>query len=185
MKNNRALINTGDAAQITRNLGDPELFAGIIRDEEDVGDAEIVQLTLGHEGDRAVYSEIKNNPDRYEVVQETDFGGRDNVLVVLRYLRKGPWKPDLRHLHSPPDSGKGSKKRQPDPERTKVAGFAGGVKKNGKPKSAPGPEQPQAAPPVPPAGSGTTSSSTSRIVGRGNAVNRADSREFRSGSGIS
>lgn len=133
MKNNHALLNTEGALLITRNLGDPELFAGVIRDMQDLGESEIIQLNLSNPAACEIYAELKNNPDRYQVVQETDFGGRDKVMVVLRYMRKGPWKPDLSRMRSLEDSEKESKKpRKPqstEPKRKKVVGFGAAAKK--------------------------------------------------------
>jgi hypothetical protein len=132
MKNNHALLNTTGALLITRNLGDPELFAGVIRDMQDLGESEIIQLNLSNPAACEIYAELKNNPDRYQVVQETDFGGRDKIMVVLRYMRKGPWKPDLSRMRSLEESEKDSKKprkpRSTEPKQKKVAGFMAGVK---------------------------------------------------------
>jgi hypothetical protein len=155
---------------------------------EEEGESEIVQINLSDEDDRAVYSEIKNNPDRYEVIQETDFGGRGEVLTVLRYVRKGPWKPNLRHQRSYRDSARGSRKQQNAPARKKVAGFAVAVKKkkDGKSGSPPDSAQPPAPPAAQPGASGTISTSISRTIEHGRRGSPAvSSPGIRSGSGTS
>lgn len=143
MKNNRASLTTAQSERLMRNIGDPPFSLGRL-DALGTGDGKtsVVQLNLGFQSDIDLYERLHNNPDKFEVVQESDFGGgRSNVKCVVRYVRKGPWK-----LKAPTDSEKPSSKKssrsseKKEGAQEKVIGFGAAVsrpppekKKVGKP----------------------------------------------------
>ena len=124
MKNNRASLTTAQAERLMRNIGDPPFSLGIL-DALSVGEGEtsVIQLNLGLQSDVDLYEQLHNNPDKFEVVQESDFGGgRSSVKCVVRYVRKGQWKLEMPEDSEKPSSKKSSrssKKKEEEP----VIGF--------------------------------------------------------------
>jgi hypothetical protein len=132
MKNNRASLTTAQAERLVRNIGDPAFSLGrldALGGKE--GETSVIQLNLGWQSHIDLYEQLHNNPDKFEVVQESDFGGgRSNVKCVVRYVRKGPWKLEKQTDSEKPSSEKSSKssKKKEEPEEEKgVIGFGAAV----------------------------------------------------------
>jgi hypothetical protein len=135
MKNNRSLVSSAETQTLLRNLGEPALIAGRIDPLEEEGQATIVELVPSIPEHRAAYEEIHNNPDKFEVVHETDFGGRGKCHVLVRFVRKGPW--DI-NLPSPSgDSPKRSRRSPTGGKKSSVMGFGATPKKSSPKKEAP------------------------------------------------
>lgn len=133
MKNNKSILSGADAQSLLRNLGEPGLVAGRIDSLEEEGNASIVELIPSIPEHRQVYEEIHNNPDKYEVVHESDFGGRGKCHVLVRFVRKGPW--DVTLPSSFEASQKKSTKSRKRDKGKSIGGFAESLKKGTKKKT--------------------------------------------------
>lgn len=124
-KNNRSSVNEEEVHMVTSTIGDPDYLAHI-GNFETTGEKSVVLLDLRNPDHIEVYEELHNSPDKFDVVDESDYGARNSVLIVVRYLRKGPWKirlPEYSKKNSSSSQQKG-KRTQTATKKKKVAGFA-------------------------------------------------------------
>ena len=124
-KNNRASVNTEETFTVTSTIGDPDYLAHLGQFET-TGERSAVLLDLSKADHIEIYEELYNTPDKFEVIDESEHGGRASVYVVIRYLRKGPWKISL-----PEYSKKNSSSSQPTGKRTQTAAKKKKVAGNG------------------------------------------------------
>jgi len=133
MKNNRTKLNESQTKILLRNLGDPSLIAGkldIFTSEETHS---IIELDISKKTHILVYETLKNDHEKFEVLQEKDFGGTGSY-VRIRYVRKGIWTLDLPPDLANPSSMKSSRSSKKKEEEKKegeapIIGFGAAVSK--------------------------------------------------------
>lgn len=67
-------------------LAEPFLTGLKMPDDDKV--VSVIQLDPTSTHDRKLYQRLYNEPDKFEVLHETEHGGRYSAIIVVRYIRK-------------------------------------------------------------------------------------------------
>jgi hypothetical protein len=79
-------ISASETHTLLTTLAEPFLTGLRLPDSDKV--VSVIQLDPTATHDRRLYQRLYNEPDKFEVLHETEHGGRYSAILVIRYVRK-------------------------------------------------------------------------------------------------